>query len=184
MSFLHIDSALEKAQEHVTANLRENDHTLKEIEAITKEYHKSGQHLKNTGRMIAGKEPIADIKGPGIISKAVTAHFKAERSCLNKLDSSIRKALENIGLSPEQIKEDSSMNRIYNIIQGDDAEDRNDEAEEIFDEETEENTQESVEKSADAEVVSHGIFSGWKILKPLMPNILSKDNFQDDDIER
>ena len=46
------------------------------------------------------------------------------------------KALENIkGLSPEQIKEDSSMNRIYNIIQGDDDEDRNDEAEEILDEE-------------------------------------------------
>lgn len=185
LSFLHIDSALEKAQEHVTVNLRENDQTLKEIEAITKEYHKSGQHLKNTGRMIAGKEPIADIKGPGIISKAVTAHFKAERSCLNKLDSSIRKALENIkGLSPEQIKEDSSMNRIYNIIQGDDAEDRNDEAEEIFDEETEENTQESVEKSADAEVVSHGIFSGLENIEAIDANILSKDNSQDDDIER
>lgn len=185
LSFLHIDSALEKAQEHVTVNLRENDQTLKEIEAITKEYHKSGQHLKNTGRMIAGKEPIADIKGPGIISKAVTAHFKAERSCLNKLDSSIRKALENIkGLSPEQIKEDSSMNRIYNIIQGDDAEDRNDEAEEIFDEETEENTQESVEKSADVEVVSHGIFSGLENIEAIDANILSKDNSQDDDIER
>ena len=185
LSFLHIDSALEKAQEHVTVNLRENDQTLKEIEAITKEYHKSGQHLKNTGRMIAGKEPIADIKGPGIISKAVTAHFKAERSCLNKLDSSIGKALENIkGLSPEQIKEDSSMNRIYNIIQGDDAEDRNDEAEEILDEETEENTEESVEKSADAEVVSHGIFSGLENIEAIDANILSKDNSQDDDIER
>ena len=185
LSFLHIDSALEKAQEHVTVNLRENDQTLKEIEAITKEYHKSGQHLKNTGRMIAGKEPIADIKGPGIISKAVTAHFKAERSCLNILDSSIGKALENIkGLSHEQIKEDSSMNRIYNIIQGDDAEDRNDEAEEIFDEETEENTEESVEKSADAEVVSHGIFSGLENIEPIDANILSKDNSQDDDIER
>lgn len=185
LSFLHIDSALEKAQEHVTVNLRENDQTLKEIEAITKEYHKSGQHLKNTGRMIAGKEPIADIKGPGIISKAVTAHFKAERSCLNILDSSIGKALENIkGLSPEQIKEDSSMNRIYNIIQGDDAEDRNDEAEEILDEETEENTEESVEKSADAEVVSHGIFSGLENIEAIDANILSKDNSQDDDIER
>lgn len=185
LSFLHIDRALEKAQEHVSVNLRENDQTLKEIEAITKEYHKSGQHLKNTGRMIAGKEPIADIKGPGIISKAVTAHFKAERSCLNKLDSSIGKALENIkGLSPEQIKEDSSMNRIYNIIQGDDAEDRNDEAEEILDEETEENTEESVEKSADAEVVSHGIFSGLENIEAIDANILSKDNSQDDDIER
>lgn len=185
LSFLHIDRALEKAQEHVTVNLRENDQTLKEIEAITKEYHKSGQHLKNTGRMIAGKEPIADIKGPGIISKAVTAHFKAERSCLNILDSSIGKALENIkGLSPEQIKEDSSMNRIYNIIQGDDAEDRNDEAEEILDEETEENTEESVEKSADAEVVSHGIFSGLENIEAIDANILSKDNSQDDDIER
>lgn len=185
LSFLHIDRALEKAQEHVTMNLRENDQTLKEIEAITKEYHKSGQHLKNTGRMIAGKEPIANIKGPGIISKAVTAHFKAERSCLNKLDSSIGKALENIkGLSPEQIKEDSSMNRIYNIIQGDDAEDRNDEAEEILDEETEENTRESVEKGADAEVVSHGIFSGLENIEAIDANILSKDNSQDDDIER
>lgn len=104
---------------------------------------------------------------------------------MNKLDSSIRKALENIkGLSPEQIKEDSSMNRIYNIIQGDDAEDRNDEAEEIFDEETEENTQESVEKSADAEVVSHGIFSGLENIEAIDANILSKDNSQDDDIER
>lgn len=185
LSFLHIDRALEKAQEHVSVNLRENDQTLKEIEAITKEYHKSGQHLKNTGRMIAGKEPIADIKGPGIISKAVTAHFKAERSCLNKLDSSIGKALENIkGLSPEQIKEDSSMNRIYNIIQGDDTEDRNDEAEEILDEEAEENTEESVEKSADAEVVNHGIFSGLENIEAIDANILSKDNSQDDDIER
>lgn len=185
LSFLHIDRALEKAQEHVTVNLRENDQTLKEIEAITKEYHKSGQHLKNTGNMIAGKEPIADIKGPGIISKAVTAHFKAERSCLNKLDSSIGKALENIkGLSPGQIKEDSSMDRIYNIIEGDDAEDRNDEAEEILDEETEENTRESVEKGADAEVVSHGIFSGLENIEAIDANILSKNNSQDDDIER
>lgn len=185
LSFLHIDSALEKAQEHVTANLRENDQTLKEIEAITKEYHKSGKHLKNTVRMIAGKEPIADIKGPGIISKAVTAHFTAERSCLNKLDNSIGKALENIkGLSPGQIKEDSSMDRIYNIIEGDAAEDRNDETEEILDEETEENTKESVEKSADAEVVSHGIFSGLENIEAIDTNILSKDSSRDDDMER
>lgn len=185
LSFLHIDSALEKAQKHVTANLRENDQTLKQIEAITKEYHKSGQHFKNTGRMIAGKEPIADIKGPGIISKAVTAHFKAERSCLNKLDSSIGKALENIkALSSEKIKEDSSMNRIYNIIQGDDTEDRNDEAEEILDEETEDNIQERIENSAHSEVVSHGMFSGLENIEAIDTNILSKDSSQEDDIER
>ena len=76
------------------------------------------------------------------------------------------------------------MNRIYNIIQGDDAEDRNDEAEEILDEETEENTRESVEKGADAEVVSHGIFSGLENIESIDANILSKDNSQDDDIER
>ncbi|WP_195267553.1 DUF6674 family protein [Eubacterium sp. 1001713B170207_170306_E7] len=184
LSFLHIDSALEKAQKHVSVNLRENDQTLKEIKAITKEYHQSGQHLKNTGRMIVGKEPIADIKGPGIISKAITAHFKAERSCLNKLDSSIRTALENIkALSSEQIKEDSSMDRIYNIIQEDDSEGKTQEANEILDEKTEENSQETADISPRSEAAS-SMFNGLENIEAIDTNILSKDNSLDDDIER
>ena len=185
LSFLHIDNALATAQKHVKNNLQENDRTIKEIEAITKEFHQSGQHLKNTGRMIVGKEPITDIKGPGIISKAVTAHFKAERSCLNTLENSIEKALNSInGLASDQVKANLSMDRIYNIIQEDDAEDGNQETENTLDETEDENSQINVGNSSSVEMDNFGLFSGLEKIETIDTSILSKDNLQDIDNER
>jgi chromosome segregation ATPase len=80
--FFKLRPALEKMAGTLEQAEQRNARAVERIEAISAEYHKAGQHLRNIRRAIAGKDPLPDPKPVGKAAAAISAPFKAACACI------------------------------------------------------------------------------------------------------
>ena len=91
--FFKLRPALETLRDNLNDSIKSDERIIAKIEAVSTEYHKAGQHIKNMGRALTGKEAVADAKAPGKVAKTFAAPFHAERSCLLSAKKSVENAI-------------------------------------------------------------------------------------------
>lgn len=103
--FFKMRPILESMRDILTKDMQYDDKAIAKIEAISTEYHQAGRHLKNMGRAMLGKEALQEVKQPGKLAAAISAPFRAERSCFAAMKKSADKALGAISRLEERAAE-------------------------------------------------------------------------------
>lgn len=109
--FFKVKPALEAIAKSCDQAAKDNAQSINKIERISREYHKAGQHLKNIGRAMTGKELITSMKPVGNVAKTAEAPIKAVRACNLAMRNAARSAvkslsrLEKAADRPKPIKE-------------------------------------------------------------------------------
>jgi len=80
--FFKLRPGLEALRDNLNKSIKLDEAAMAKIEAVSAEYHKAGRHIGNMGRALVGKEAVAEAKAPGKLAAAITAPYRAERSCL------------------------------------------------------------------------------------------------------
>mgnify|MGYP002571122825 FL=1 len=62
--FFHVKPMLEGIRKAIDNSIRIDDNAVSKIQTLSAEYHQAGRHLKNMGRALVGKEPVAEVKSP------------------------------------------------------------------------------------------------------------------------
>ena len=78
--FFRLKPALNELSMNLDALIKANDNAVAKIEAMSKEYHTVGTHVKNFARIFAGQEPLLDIKESGKLAKLMELPFQAVRT--------------------------------------------------------------------------------------------------------
>ena len=91
--FFKVRPILESMRNTLTKDIQSDDRAIAKIEAISTEYHQAGRHLKNMGRAMLGREAVQEAKQPGKLAGAISAPFRAERSCLAAMKQSVDKTI-------------------------------------------------------------------------------------------
>ena len=107
--FFHVKQGFEAINKSCTDGMARCDKSVANIERFSAEYHATGLHLKNMGRMIIGKEPIETPKEMGKLAKSMCAPYKAEKKCLNSICNTANKAiakLEDLGKNAAEIRQE------------------------------------------------------------------------------
>jgi ElaB/YqjD/DUF883 family membrane-anchored ribosome-binding protein len=78
--FFHLKPVLQELSGSLDSLIKANDRSIARIEAVSAEYHTAGRHIKNFGRVLAGKEPIQEIKPNGKLAGLLEAPFKLIRN--------------------------------------------------------------------------------------------------------
>jgi hypothetical protein len=80
--FFHIKGALKAVDKSVEQSVATCDRTVANINTFSREYHETGRHLKNMGRILTGKPPIDTAKEAGKLAAVMSAPYKAEKAAL------------------------------------------------------------------------------------------------------
>jgi hypothetical protein len=80
--FFHIKGALKAVAGSAHESAAICDRVIADIRQFSAEYHRTGRHLKNMGRILTGKPPIDAAKEAGKLAAAVSAPYKAHKSIL------------------------------------------------------------------------------------------------------
>ena len=94
--FFHVKPMLEGIRKAIDNSIRIDDNAVSKIQTLSAEYHQAGRHLKNMGRALVGKEPVAEVKSPGRLFKVIAAPYKADRACMTAAQKSIEKAIDSV----------------------------------------------------------------------------------------
>jgi len=81
-SFFHIKNILQTLKDDNMKGVNTCDKAIARINAFSNEYHSAGRAIKNLGRMLTGREPIAAPKEPGNLAKALISPYKAWKANL------------------------------------------------------------------------------------------------------
>ena len=94
--FFHVKPMLEGIRKAIDNSIRIDDNAVSKIQTLSAEYHQAGRHLKNMGRALIGKEPVAEVKSPGRLSRVIATPYKADRACMTAARKNIEKALGSL----------------------------------------------------------------------------------------
>lgn len=94
--FFKLKPALESIAKTCDQGAKDNTKSIEKIERISKEYHKTGKHLKNIGRAVMGKELIKSAKPVGKVAKAIEAPIKVARACNLAMRDAARSAVKSL----------------------------------------------------------------------------------------
>lgn len=94
--FFKIKPILENMRDSLNKNIQFDNKAIAKIEAASAEYHKAGRHLKNMGRVFVGREAMTEAKAPGKLAAAVSAPYRAERSCFVSMKKSVEAAIRKM----------------------------------------------------------------------------------------
>lgn len=100
--FFHVRPALEAVQTQAAHAAEAADRTMEQIAAASRTYHEAGRRLKNAGRALGGKEAIPEAKGPGKVSKAAAAPFRAVRACFRSVEKGAASVADRLGRLEQQ----------------------------------------------------------------------------------
>jgi hypothetical protein len=103
-SFFHIKGALKAMDKSVDESVATCDRAVANVNKFSQEYHETGKHLKNMGRILTGKPPIDTAKETGKLAKVVSAPYKAEKTALlgvKKAVGAMVKKLEQLETAQE-----------------------------------------------------------------------------------
>jgi predicted nuclease with TOPRIM domain len=103
--FFRIKPILEATRKNLNESIRRDDKAISNIEAISKEYHEAGKHLKNVGRAIIGKEALQEAKPIGALAKGLTAPFKMQRKSLSSMKKHVEAMISSVSRLEERAAE-------------------------------------------------------------------------------
>jgi hypothetical protein len=83
---LQLKNGLESISRHAAKNNGLCEKAINNIEAFSAEYHKSGNAIKNMGRIAFGKEPVDTAKENGKLAAAVSAPYRTAKSVWAKIE--------------------------------------------------------------------------------------------------
>ena len=106
-SFFHIKTGLRSMSNNIDHSIKLDDKAISKIAAFSKEYHQTGRHIKNMGRVLTGKEPIDVVKESGLLAKAVGAPYKADRKIL----VGMKKTVDKMVVKLDQLEQAAAMRR-------------------------------------------------------------------------
>jgi len=95
-SFFHIKSGLQSLGQAINAEINRCDSALGQIESFSREYHSAGSHIKNMGRVLAGKEKSETVKESGKIAWTIGAPFRAFKACLVPMANLVKKMIAGL----------------------------------------------------------------------------------------
>jgi molybdopterin-guanine dinucleotide biosynthesis protein A len=96
MSFFHLKSGLQSVKKSLNEGIRECDSAVVKIDNFSREYHAASRHMKNMGRVIIGKKTVETEKPVGKLARAVSAPFRAEKTCLTGARTAVIGAINRI----------------------------------------------------------------------------------------
>jgi hypothetical protein len=88
-SFFNIKGFLSSINKNIDESIMLDDKAMAKIESFSKEYHETGRHLKNMGRVLIGKPPIDVAKESGKLAKAVSLPYKAHKTIQLKMKTGV-----------------------------------------------------------------------------------------------
>lgn len=91
--FFRIKDGLQSIRDSLSEGIQTAEKSIARIEAVSREYHEIGKHVKNMGRAMAGKEAVPDARPVGKLAKALEAPFKSELACLTGARRSVDGAI-------------------------------------------------------------------------------------------
>ena len=94
--FFHIKGALKAMDKSVGESVATCDKAVANINRFAQEYHETGKHLKNMGRLFVGKPPIDTAKEAGKLAKAVSAPYKAEKAALLGIQKAVNATVKKL----------------------------------------------------------------------------------------
>ena len=94
--FFHLRQGLEGIRDTIQEAVQTDTRAIEKIEAMAAQYHEAGKHLKNAGRVLAGKEALTEAKPTGKVTKTIAAPFRADRACLTAMKGTVEKALSGL----------------------------------------------------------------------------------------
>lgn len=95
--FFRVRPMLEAVQAQASHAAEAADRAVGRIEAASQKYHEAGRHLKNAGRALTGKDAIQKAKPPGKAAQAVSAPFRATRTCFGAMAKGAASAANRLG---------------------------------------------------------------------------------------
>ena len=87
--FFKVKNSLQSIIKNIDASIKLDNKAIEKITSFAKEYHSTGQHLKNMGRVLSGKPPIDSVKESGKLAKTISAPYKADKAGLLKLKAAV-----------------------------------------------------------------------------------------------
>lgn len=94
--FFHLRQSFEGIRDTIQEAIQTDTRAIEKIEAMAAQYHEAGKHLKNAGRVLAGKEAVTEAKPIGKAAKTIAAPFRADRACLTAMKGTVEKALSGL----------------------------------------------------------------------------------------
>ena len=91
MRFFKIKPILTAIRGNLEGSIKTSENSIAKIDAMATEYHATGAHLRNIGRIFGGKEAIAQREN-GKLAAALQAPYKAMR----KIDMAARKGVASL----------------------------------------------------------------------------------------
>jgi len=91
--FFKIGDGLQSLRDSLDGGVQAAEKSIAKIEAVSAEYHEAGQHVKNMGRTLSGKDPVQEAKPSGKLAKLLESPFKTELSCLTGARKSVGAAI-------------------------------------------------------------------------------------------
>lgn len=80
--FTHAKEMLQWCSQNLKGAAKDAADTARQVSQISRQYHEAGKHLRNFGRAIRGKEPLAQRKPEGALSLTTQAFFDNIRGVL------------------------------------------------------------------------------------------------------
>ena len=111
--FFHIKGALKTVGKSAEQSAATCDRAVANIAQFSKEYHQTGRHLKNMGRMFVGKPPIDTAREAGKLAAVVSALYKAEKAAFR----GIQKAASAIVAKLKQLESEQGAKQARRIIE-------------------------------------------------------------------
>ena len=94
--FFHLRQSFEGIRDTIQEAIQTDTRAIEKIEVMAAQYHEAGKHLKNAGRVLAGKEAVTEAKPIGKAAKTIAAPFRADRVCLTAMKGTVDKALSGL----------------------------------------------------------------------------------------
>jgi hypothetical protein len=102
--FFKVKPILEAIHTSADKSAHDADKIVSNIELASKLYHEAGRHLKNTIRALTGKEAIQEAKPPGKVAKALSAPYRAARTCFKGIRNNAVAAVGKLGRLEDRAK--------------------------------------------------------------------------------
>jgi hypothetical protein len=113
--FFRLKPYFQNVSKSLGSLIKANDQTVARIEVISAEYHTAGLHVKNIARVLAGKEPLQEIKPNGRLAKLVEAPFKTVR----RLRAGVKGDIDRAIASLERLEKEASVRERKPSVLGD-----------------------------------------------------------------
>ena len=87
---------LEGIREAADKSIQTSNRAISRVESFGAEFHETGRHLKNMGRVLRGKELSETAKENGRAAGALKAVIRTEKSCVSAIRNGAEKSLQSL----------------------------------------------------------------------------------------